>query len=148
MNKANISLVDCCSACLLMLRDNKSDNFYLHYMPALVNCWYIMASYKSFIILLHIIDKQIYFQVAHMTRSELQLLDTSLLGPLLLFLNQYFNSFINEYFLLWVCMVSCMHRWKLCSVFFFVLCLFFETYKILCEKLSECIFLLLRYIFF
>nr|XP_039253659.1 choline/ethanolaminephosphotransferase 1-like [Styela clava] len=43
--------------------------------------------------------------VAHMTSSELPLLDTSLLGPLLLFLNQYFNSLVNEYFLLWICMI-------------------------------------------
>lgn len=43
--------------------------------------------------------------VAHMTKSELQLLDTSLLGPLLLFLNQYFNSMVNEYLLLWICMI-------------------------------------------
>lgn len=43
--------------------------------------------------------------VAHMTRSELQILDTSLLGPTLLFLNQYFNSIVNEYFLLWICTI-------------------------------------------
>lgn len=43
--------------------------------------------------------------VAHMTSSELPLLDTSLLGPLLLFLNQYFNSLVNEYLLLWICLI-------------------------------------------
>ncbi|XP_061108739.1 cholinephosphotransferase 1 [Conger conger] len=38
--------------------------------------------------------------VAHMTKSELHLPDTAFIGPGLLFLNQYFNSFINEYFVL------------------------------------------------
>jgi len=46
--------------------------------------------------------------VAHMTRSELQLLDTSLLGPLILFLNQYFGFLLNEYFLLWLCFILCI----------------------------------------
>ncbi|MCJ8736262.1 hypothetical protein PDJAM_G00256930 [Pangasius djambal] len=40
--------------------------------------------------------------VAHMTRSELHLSDTAFIGPSLLFLNQYFNSFINEYIVLWI----------------------------------------------
>ncbi|XP_002120852.2 choline/ethanolaminephosphotransferase 1 [Ciona intestinalis] len=43
--------------------------------------------------------------VAHMTRSELHLLDTSLLGPAALFLNQYFGFYVNEYFLLWICFI-------------------------------------------
>ncbi|XP_077401647.1 cholinephosphotransferase 1 isoform X2 [Vanacampus margaritifer] len=43
--------------------------------------------------------------VAHMTKSELQLPDTAFIGPGLLFLNQYFNSFIDEYIVLWVAMV-------------------------------------------
>nr|CAB3230080.1 choline/ethanolaminephosphotransferase 1-like [Phallusia mammillata] len=47
--------------------------------------------------------------VAHMTRSELKILDTSLIGLLLLFLNQYFGSYINEHLLLWVCFIhSCV----------------------------------------
>lgn len=40
--------------------------------------------------------------VAHMTKSEMQRNDLAFVGPALLFLNQYFNSFINEYCLLWV----------------------------------------------
>ncbi|KAL4641442.1 cholinephosphotransferase 1-like isoform X1 [Arapaima gigas] len=40
--------------------------------------------------------------VAHMTKSELQLQDTAFTGPALLFLNQYFNSFVDEYFVLWI----------------------------------------------
>ncbi|KAK7879718.1 hypothetical protein WMY93_033568 [Mugilogobius chulae] len=39
--------------------------------------------------------------VAHMTKSEMHLHDFSFLGPGLLFLDQYFNSFIDEYVVLW-----------------------------------------------
>ncbi|KAG7270312.1 hypothetical protein CRUP_030212 [Coryphaenoides rupestris] len=38
--------------------------------------------------------------VAHMTKSELYLPDSAFIGPGLLFLNQYFNSFIDEYIVL------------------------------------------------
>lgn len=41
-----------------------------------------------------------------MTKSELYLPDTAFIGPGLLFLNQYFNSFIDEYIVLWIAMVS------------------------------------------
>ena len=41
-----------------------------------------------------------------MTKSELHLPDTAFIGPGLLFLNQYFNSFIDEYIVLWIAMVS------------------------------------------
>lgn len=40
-----------------------------------------------------------------MTKSELHLHDTAFIGPGLLFLNQYFNSFIDEYIVLWIAMV-------------------------------------------
>uniref|UniRef100_A0A3Q3VKL1 Cholinephosphotransferase 1 n=1 Tax=Mola mola TaxID=94237 RepID=A0A3Q3VKL1_MOLML len=43
--------------------------------------------------------------IAHMTKSELYLPDTALIGPSLLFLNQYFNSFIDEHIVLWIAMV-------------------------------------------
>ncbi|XP_068611169.1 cholinephosphotransferase 1 [Brachionichthys hirsutus] len=43
--------------------------------------------------------------VAHMTKSELHLPDTAFIGPGLLFLNQYFNSFIDEPIVLWVALV-------------------------------------------
>ncbi|XP_037914033.1 cholinephosphotransferase 1 isoform X6 [Hermetia illucens] len=39
--------------------------------------------------------------IAHMTRSEMEYSDWGLLGPLLLFLNQYFNNFIPEIYILW-----------------------------------------------
>ena len=43
--------------------------------------------------------------VASMTRSELHFFDTSLFGMLILFLNQYFGFYLNEYFLLYVCFI-------------------------------------------
>jgi len=43
--------------------------------------------------------------VAHMTRSEMDYLDSVLVGPALLFLNQYFNNFIQEYYVLWLCLI-------------------------------------------
>ncbi|KAL3189991.1 hypothetical protein MRX96_020321 [Rhipicephalus microplus] len=42
--------------------------------------------------------------VAHMCRSEMDYMDSALLGPGMLFLNQYFNTFINEYIILLVCL--------------------------------------------
>lgn len=45
-------------------------------------------------------------QVAHMTKSEMHLHDLVFLGPGLLFLDQYFNSFIDEYLVLWIALVS------------------------------------------
>lgn len=43
--------------------------------------------------------------VAHMTKSEMDLWDTALMGPALLVINQYFNCAFSEYFVLWICMV-------------------------------------------
>uniref|UniRef100_A0A5F8HIQ3 Choline/ethanolaminephosphotransferase 1 n=1 Tax=Monodelphis domestica TaxID=13616 RepID=A0A5F8HIQ3_MONDO len=43
--------------------------------------------------------------VAHMTKSEMCLHDTAFIGPALLFLDQYFNSFIDEYIVLWIALV-------------------------------------------
>ncbi|XP_065083500.1 cholinephosphotransferase 1 isoform X7 [Ochlerotatus camptorhynchus] len=45
--------------------------------------------------------------VAHMTKSEMEYLDWGLIGPLCLFLNQYFNSFLPEYYVLWFAMLWC-----------------------------------------
>ena len=41
-----------------------------------------------------------------MTRSELEYSDSSMIGPAMLFLNQYFNTYFKEYYVLWVCLVS------------------------------------------
>ncbi|XP_063696938.1 cholinephosphotransferase 1 isoform X1 [Culicoides brevitarsis] len=45
--------------------------------------------------------------VAHMTKSEMEYFDWGLIGPLFLFLNQYFNNFLPEYFVLWFAMIWC-----------------------------------------
>lgn len=41
-----------------------------------------------------------------MTKSEMHLHDLVFLGPGLLFLDQYFNSFVDEYLVLWIALVS------------------------------------------
>lgn len=43
--------------------------------------------------------------VAHMTRSEMHYLDWGLLGPLLLFFNQYFNNYLPERVVLWFALI-------------------------------------------
>ncbi|GAB6033220.1 hypothetical protein CHUAL_012823 [Chamberlinius hualienensis] len=43
--------------------------------------------------------------VAHMTKSEMDYLDPVLVGPGMLFLNQYFNTAINEHIILWLCLL-------------------------------------------
>lgn len=41
-----------------------------------------------------------------MTKNEMDYFDSSMFGPAMLFLNQYFNFFIPEYYVLWSCVVS------------------------------------------
>ncbi|KAK7098493.1 cholinephosphotransferase 1-like [Littorina saxatilis] len=43
--------------------------------------------------------------VAHMTKSEMDLWDSGMLGPAMLVVNQYFNSVISEYLILWLALV-------------------------------------------
>ncbi|KAI9583002.1 cholinephosphotransferase 1 isoform X1 [Glossina fuscipes] len=43
--------------------------------------------------------------IAHMTKAEMEYLDWSLLGPGLLFLNQYFNCVVPEIWLLWFTLI-------------------------------------------
>ncbi|XP_052800711.1 choline/ethanolaminephosphotransferase 1-like [Mya arenaria] len=49
--------------------------------------------------------------VAHMCKSEMHLLDWSLMGPMMLFMNQYFNSKIPENFLLWIVFILSAQGW-------------------------------------
>lgn len=44
-----------------------------------------------------------------MTKSEICLQDSAFIGPGLLFLDQYFNSFIDEYIVLWIALVSVLY---------------------------------------
>lgn len=41
-----------------------------------------------------------------MTKSEMELFDSSMLGAIALFLNQYFNCVVSEYIVLWFALVS------------------------------------------
>ena len=45
--------------------------------------------------------------VAHMSKSDMHYLDVGLIGPLLLFLNQYFNDTLPEYCVLWIAFIWC-----------------------------------------
>lgn len=40
-----------------------------------------------------------------MTKSPIEYIDSILMGPAMLFLNQYFNSILPEYYVLCVCLV-------------------------------------------
>ncbi|XP_017495062.1 PREDICTED: cholinephosphotransferase 1-like [Rhagoletis zephyria] len=40
--------------------------------------------------------------VAHMSKSEMTKMDTIFIGPLMLFFNQYFNFYFDEYLMLWL----------------------------------------------
>ncbi|KAM3958133.1 choline/ethanolaminephosphotransferase 1 bbc isoform 1-T1 [Aphomia sociella] len=54
--------------------------------------------------------------VAHMTKSEMEYYDWSLLGPSMLFLNQYFNNAIPEYYVLWLCTIwVCIDLMRYCG---------------------------------
>lgn len=44
-----------------------------------------------------------------MTKHEVKTLDSVLIGPAMLILNQYFNTFLSEYFVLWLALVSITH---------------------------------------
>ena len=48
-----------------------------------------------------------------MTKSEMDFFDSSLLGPAMLFLNQYFNYILNEYVVLWIMFVSYLYTHNL-----------------------------------
>ncbi|XP_064481131.1 cholinephosphotransferase 1-like isoform X2 [Ornithodoros turicata] len=43
--------------------------------------------------------------VAHMSKSQMEYMDSVLVGPGMLFLNQYFSTTFNEYIVLWICLV-------------------------------------------
>lgn len=58
--------------------------------------------------------------VAHMSKSEMEMLDCALLGPGMLFLNQYFDTFFDEHFLLWLCFFFCtfdliLYAYQICN---------------------------------
>ncbi|XP_013374170.1 PREDICTED: cholinephosphotransferase 1 [Chinchilla lanigera] len=78
--------------------------------------------------------------IAHMTKSELYLQDTVFIGPGLLFLDQYFNNFVDEYVVLWIAMVIASLDMLL---YFSALCLqisrhlHLSIFKISCHQAPE-----------
>ncbi|XP_058263559.1 cholinephosphotransferase 1 isoform X2 [Hemibagrus wyckioides] len=68
---------------------------------------FLLSTYNYFLVILSggVGKNGSTVAVAHMTRSKLYLSDTAFIGPCLLFLNQYFNSFIDEYMVLWIALV-------------------------------------------
>ncbi len=73
-----------------------------------INLWFVLLKKKiSLICKRKTIFCILNRQIAHMTKSEMGYLDAGLMGPLLLFLNQYFNSFLPEYCVLWIAMIWC-----------------------------------------
>ncbi|XP_063783882.1 cholinephosphotransferase 1 [Pseudophryne corroboree] len=78
---------------LMIYIKSATDLFYKH--PALYTLTFGFVSAKITIKLV----------LAHMTKSEIYVQDTAFIGPGLLFLNQYFNSFIDEYIVLWLALV-------------------------------------------
>jgi hypothetical protein len=45
-----------------------------------------------------------------MTKDEMKILDSILISPVILILNQYFNLFVSEFFVLWIAFVSIFNR--------------------------------------
>lgn len=67
--------------------------------------------------------------VAHMTKGEIFLLDTCLIGPTALFLNQYFNYLIPEIYLLWFSMIIATYDLiKYCSKVCYQICTHMDIY--------------------
>jgi len=61
--------------------------------------------------------------VAHMTRSEMSYLDSVLIGPSLLAMNQYFNNFFQEYYVLWLCLAwALFDLYRYCRVVCWEIC--------------------------
>lgn len=50
-----------------------------------------------------------FLQIAHMSKSEMGYTDFGLFGPVLLFLNQYFNNFLPEVFVLYLACIWCTY---------------------------------------
>lgn len=55
--------------------------------------------------------------IAHMTKSPIEYVDSTLIGPAMLFLNQYFDSILPEYYVLCVCMAWTVIDLAIYSIF-------------------------------
>ncbi|KAM8972731.1 cholinephosphotransferase 1 [Pelodytes ibericus] len=98
---------------LIIYKKSTSDLFHQH--PSLYTLTFGFVSAKITIKLV----------VAHMSKSEIYLQDSAFIGPGLLFLNQYFNSFFDEYIVLWLALaISLFELIRYCIG----LCLQISTY--------------------
>lgn len=67
--------------------------------------------------------------IAHMTLGEILLLDTCLIGPTVLFLNQYFNYLIPEVYILWISLIIATYDLiRYCSKVCFQICTHMDIY--------------------
>ena len=89
-----------------------SDETILHSQPILYGLPFGLVAAK--ITNRHVVSTSIHlneylsnglFQVAHMCKGEISHKDATMLAPLALFLNQYFNTFISEGPLLYLALV-------------------------------------------
>ncbi|XP_013396687.1 choline/ethanolaminephosphotransferase 1-like isoform X2 [Lingula anatina] len=73
--------------------------------------------------------------VAHMTKSAMSMLDSSMIGPGMLFLNQYFNTILDEYLVLWLCLLWTLV--DLCRYSVFVCVQICDYMDIYCFKITS-----------
>jgi len=71
--------------------------------------------------------------LAHMSRSPLTILDTILLGPLLVLVNQYLGNIIPKYAILWINLVYCLGN--LCYYAHEITVQICERFKIECFRI-------------
>ncbi|XP_076470980.1 cholinephosphotransferase 1-like [Babylonia areolata] len=77
-------------------------------------CLYLLA---FGMLLVKIINRLV---VAHMTKSEMDFWDPSMIGPALLVVNQYFDCVVSEYLVLWLAMIFmtvdvCWYSYLVCQ---------------------------------
>lgn len=53
-----------------------------------------------------------------MTKSPIEYIDSTLIGPAMLFLNQYFNSVLPEYYVLCVCLVINLNVYRSNNIYY------------------------------
>lgn len=64
-----------------------------------------------------------------MTKSPIEYVDSTLIGPAMLFLNQYFNSVLPEYYVLCACLVIISNN--LFVIYYIKLRLYFQAWTII-----------------
>jgi len=71
--------------------------------------------------------------LAHMSHSPMSLIDTILIGPVLVVINQYFGNFVSEYYILWACLIYCFaNLYYYCNRICYQIC---DDFKIHCFRI-------------